>query len=137
MTSRRIAAINGIVFFFFWVLVLLSGADKPPPLGFLWLAAAVAICAAVVFWRVPTYIDWYRSQRPGRLWRVALEGLAAGLVVAIPFVLKGSGEPSITVQPIDYAIWFAILGMMGVLNSMSLYLINALVARRMDARGQE
>ena len=64
---------------------------------------------------------------------MALEGFVAGLAVATPFALKGSGEPSITMQPIDYAGWFAILGIMGMLNSLTLYGINAAVARRLDS----
>jgi hypothetical protein len=63
----------------------------------------------------------------------ALEGYVAGLVVAMPFALRGSGEPSITMQPIDYVGWFVVLGMMGMLNSLTLYIINAAVARRLDS----
>ena len=103
MHPRRIAAINAILFFFFWLIVLLAGADFPPPVGFLWLIIVIAACAYVVYWRVPTYIDWVRTQRHGRLWRVILDGIAAGIVVAVPFVLKGSCEGSITMQPVAYA----------------------------------
>jgi hypothetical protein len=64
---------------------------------------------------------------------VALEGFVAGLVVAMPFALRGSGEPSITMQPIDYVGWFVVLGFMGMLNSLTLYVINASVAKRSDS----
>ena len=63
----------------------------------------------------------------------ALEGYVAGLVVAMPFALRGSGEPSITMQPIDYVGWFVVLGFMGMLNSLTLYVINAAVAKRSDS----
>ena len=134
MHQRKIAAINAIAFFFFWLLILLAGADKPPPLGFIWLIIVIVLCALVVFWRIPNYIDWYRTRRRGRLWRVVIEGIVAGLVVAAPFVLIGQGEPSNSVQPVDYAIWIAVLGLVGAINSGALYSINGLVARRMDAR---
>ena len=130
MSKQKIAGINAIVFFLFWILVLLAGADFPPPLGFIWIVVAVAVCAAVVFWRVPTYIDWSRTRRPGRYWRVVLDGIVAGLIVALPFVIGGSGEPSVTMQPLDYVIWFAVLAVMGIFNSVAIYGINALVARR-------
>jgi len=61
---------------------------------------------------------------------VVLDGVIAGLLIALPFVIGGSGEPSATMQPVDYAIWFAVLAVMGVFNSVALYGINALVARR-------
>ena len=133
MSDQRTALINAIIFFFFWLLVLLAGADKPPPVGFLWVVAAVILCAITVYWRIPTYIQWYRNRQRGRIWRVMLDGAVAGLVVATPFALNGSGEPSITMQPFDYIGWFAIVSMMGLLNSVSLYLINSLVVRRKDA----
>jgi hypothetical protein len=112
MSNRKIGAINAIIFFVFWLLVLLAGADKPPPLGFIWIILTIAICSAVVYWRV------------------LLDGAVAGLLIAVPFALKGSGEPSITMGPVDYAIWFAVLAVMGIFNSVALYFINALVAGR-------
>ena len=132
MHSRRIAGVNAILFFFFWLILLLAGADFPPPVGFLWLLIVIAACASVVYWRVPTYIDWERARRPRRLGRVILEGFAAGIVVAAPFVLNRSGQPSVTPQLVDYAIWFAIVGLMGAINSTAFYAINTLIIRIVD-----
>jgi hypothetical protein len=132
MHHRKISAFNAIAFFLFWLLVLLAGADFPPPTGFLWIVLVIALCAFVVYWRIPTYIDWYRTQRSGRRWRVLLDGIVAGLVVSITFALNGSGESSITMQPADYAIWFAVLSVIGAINSVALYTINALLISRMD-----
>ncbi|UCC52736.1 MAG: hypothetical protein JSV68_01975 [Anaerolineaceae bacterium] len=97
MQSQTIAAINAILFFFFWLFVLLAGADFPQPVGFLWLVIVVAACAYVVYWRVPTYIDWNRSKRPRRHLRVIFEGFAAGIVVAAPFL--DLIEQMVTVAP--------------------------------------
>jgi hypothetical protein len=132
MHLRRIAAINAILLFFFWFIVLLAGADFPPPVGFLWLVIVIAACASVVYWRVPTYIDWAQARRPRRLGRVILEGFAAGIVVAAPFVLNRSGQSSVTPQLVDYAIWFAIVGFMGAINSTAIYAINTLIIRIVD-----
>lgn len=130
MGQRTIALGNAIGFFIFWLLLLLAGADRPPPPGFIWIVVAVGVSAVVVYWRIPTYLAWYRTRRPGRAWRVARDGLVAGLLVALPFALTGSGEPTVVVQPRDAAIWFLVAGMVGVLNAAALYAINALVARR-------
>jgi uncharacterized membrane protein len=131
---ERIARGNAIVFFFFWLVVLLAGADKPPPMGFLWIVMALALSALAVYWRIPTYVEWFQTQQPGRLPRVALEGLMAGLAVATPFALLGPGEPSIAMQPVDYVGWFAALGLIGMLNSLTLYVINAALAKRLDSQ---
>lgn len=130
MHPRKIAAANAILFFFFWLLVLLAGADFPPPRGFLWLLLVLVLCALLVYWRIPTYIDWYSNKRPGRRWRVVLDGFLAGFVVAAASALRGSSEPAASLQTIDYAIWFAVLSVLGMLNSVVLYTINALVVHR-------
>lgn len=134
MPVQRIALVNAILFFLFWQLVLLTGADFPPPRGFLWIVLVIALCAIIIFWRIPTYIDWYREKRPGRRWRVLLEGFVAGIVIASFFAISGSGEPSISGEPIAYVIWAAVLGIVGAFNSKALYLINALVSRKLDIK---
>ena len=131
---RKTAAVFAIFFFLFWTLVLLAGADKPPPLGFVWIVLAVAVCAVVVYWRIPTYIDWQRTQRSGRFWRVILDGFVAGLLVALPFALAGGGEPSVTPQASDYVIWFIVVGLMGVVNSVVLYSASAFAYRAVSGR---
>ncbi len=73
MSIRKIAGYIAIGFFVFWLLVLAAGADKPPPRGFFWIALAVVVCAAVVYWRIPTYIVWQRTRRSSRYWRVVLD----------------------------------------------------------------
>lgn len=132
--QRKIAAINAIAFSIFWLLILLAGADKPPPPGFLWLVITVVACAGVVYLRIPTYINWYREKRSARFWCVVLDGFSAGLVVALPFMLLGSGEPSVSPQATAYVIWFAVLGIVGALNSTTLYAINALIASGTHAK---
>jgi hypothetical protein len=133
-SRQQIGALFAVLFFVFWTLVLLAGADKPPPLGFVWIVLAVAVCAVVVYWRIPTYIDWQCTKRSGRFWRVILDGLVAGLLVALPFALAGGDEPSVTPQASDYVIWFFVVGLMGVVNSVVLYSASA-VARAVSGRG--
>lgn len=133
-SRQQIGAVFAVLFFLFWILVLLAGADKPPPPGFLWIVLVVAVSAVVVFWRIPTYIDWQHTKRPGRIWRVLRDGLVAGAIVALPFALKGSGEPSVTLQASDYVIWFVVVGLVGVVNSVALYLASAIVFRAVSSQ---
>lgn len=137
MTDNRIAAINALLFLLFWLLVLLAGADFPPPRGFLWVVLTVATCAGVVYRRVPAYLAWHRERRAGRHARALLEGAVAGLLVALPFALLGSGEPSVTMEPVDYAIWFGVPAGMGMLNALVLYLINTWPAGSSATGAQE
>jgi hypothetical protein len=133
MHPRKIAAINAVLFFFFWLLILLAGADFPPPRAFLWITLAIAACAIAVYWRIPTYLDWYLTQRPGRLALVILDGLIVGFVMAAVFILNRNGEPSVPAMGLaDYAIWFVILGLIGVFNAAALYIINVLIVRKLE-----
>ena len=128
-SHKKIAGAIAVGFFLFWLIILLAGADKPPPPGFLLLALAVAACAVAVYWRIPTYIHWQRTQRRGRYGRVLLDGIFAGLVLALLFALKGPGAGTPPLRALDYVIWFAIVGMMGVFNSVTLYAVSALAFR--------
>ena len=64
MRLKKVARINAVGFFTFWLPVLLAGADKPPPVGFLWIALVVALSAMVGYRRIPTYIEWFRTKKP-------------------------------------------------------------------------
>ncbi len=129
MAPRRVGTVNAVIFFLFWLVVLLAGADFPPPPGFRWILIAIAACSAVVYWRVPMYVEWMLYGRPGRYAQVVLDGFVAGLVIALPFALSGSGEPSVAMRPLDYVIWFAVLAAMGTFNSLALFGLNALAVR--------
>jgi len=137
MTVKRLAAANAAFFFLFWLLVLLAGADHPPPPGFLLLVLLDLACALVVFWRVPTYVNWYLGGHRNKVPRVLLEGALAGFAVgAVPVIVTSAvertvgGELSITPSAVDVAIWFAVLGVVGLLNALTLYAINVFIARR-------
>ena len=85
-----------------------------------WHWGILAILLVVIEMLVPgTYLMWL--------------GIAAGIVVAALFVLFNSGEPSINPQPVDYAIWFALLGFFGVLNSTAIYFVNAMAIKFVDS----
>ena len=62
---------------------------------------------------------------------MVLDGFVAGLLVALPFALRGSGEPTVPPpQMRDYVIWFLVVVMMGVLNAIMVYVLATLLARR-------
>lgn len=72
------------------------------------------LAAALVFWRVPYYLDWMQTGQPRRLLWAVRDGLAAGLAFALVAVLAsmlfGGGEPTVTRSIGSVAIWFAVLG---------------------------
>jgi hypothetical protein len=116
-----------------WLAVLLAGADFPPPRGFLWLVLLDLVAGVCVYYRVPDYLRWQSMRLPRRLLRVAHDGMFIGLVFAAVPILVGGGEPSVTPTWIDRGIWFTVLALLGVFNTMLVYaccLVRGHVAER-------
>jgi hypothetical protein len=129
-TVRRAQRWIAGVFFVFWFGTLFAGADHPPPPGFLLLAVIVALCAGIVYWRVPLYLDWQSARRPRRYLRVLVDGVTAGLSLALLFMLLPGGEPSVAPRMLDRLIWFSVLGTLGAANALTIYSAAALLHKR-------
>jgi len=133
MTNKKIKSLAIAGFFFvFWLAILYAGADHPPPPGFIVLIILDLGCSFLVYYRVSTYIQWSRTKYNKRLLRVVLDGLVAGLAVAlISVIVPGGGEPSAPPpECIDKIIWFAVLGSVGSFNSLSIYLLVAFLSKK-------
>lgn len=120
--QKRIQTIIAAVFFVGWLSILLAGADKPPPPGFVVIILIDLLSAGVVYWRVPTYMAWSTARRRYRLPQALLEGFVAGLLVAlVVMLLPWAGEPSVQPRLVDRLIWFAVVGAVGTFNSGAIY----------------
>jgi membrane protease YdiL (CAAX protease family) len=123
--------INALIFFVVWLFILYAGADHPPPSGFIMLIVFDILAAGLIYWRVPTYITWFETRKSNRLLYVLRDGVAAGFAFAVlALLLPGTGEPSNSPLPIDYLIWFIVLGAVGLMNAVIIYSVNALIKNR-------
>lgn len=129
---KTLAARIAIGFFIFWLLVLLAGADKPPPPGFIFIIILDVIAAFLVYRRVPIYILWYHNKQKSRWVRVIIEGSVIGLLMGgLTMLFSGGGDPSLPPATIfDRLIWFGVLGMMGIVNSLAVYLTAVFFSKR-------
>ena len=131
MNKRKIAFVVASGFFFIWFGILYAGADHPPPPGFIWIIILDLVCSLVVYFRVSTYIDWSTTRKKYRLFHALLDGLSAGIVVAIISILIPSErEPHVPLVLIDYLLWFAALGAVGAANAMLVYGISAYLSKK-------
>jgi len=137
--THRIAIINAVFFFFIWLTILWAGADHPPPVWFWSLIPLILLAAALVFWRIPVYLQWMETRPAGRLYRVAGEGIAAGLAFAalgiVGSLLVGtaeSGAQKLLSSAPSIALWFLVLAVVGAGNALGIYSVNALVRRILD-----
>ena len=125
-TYRHAAITISGAFFAGWFAVLLAGADRPPPPGFIAVVLIDLVAAVVVYRRVPVYVAWARARRPGRWLRALLEGAAAGLIVAgLAWVLPFGGEPSIERSTTAVLTWFAVVTTIGAANALLIYGLSA------------
>ena len=139
--AQRTTIINAVFFFVFWITILWAGADHPPPVGFWTLIPLVLLASALVFWRVPAYLQWMETRQAGRLFRVAGEGIAAGMAFAalaiLDSLLVGTGESGalkLLSSASSIALWLVVLPAVGAGNALAIYLVNALVRRIVDGR---
>jgi membrane protease YdiL (CAAX protease family) len=121
--NSKTPALIAIAFFAIWIAILYAGSDHPPPVGFLWLVPLVVACAVAVYLRVPVYASWSSSHRPGRIRRVLLEGIAAGIIVGlIALLFPFTGEPTIAPKRLaDILTWLAVLAAVGTANAAVVY----------------
>ena len=120
------------VLFVVWLLVMLAGSDRPPPIGFLWIVAGLVVICVAIGLALPWL--WRVREQSGVwsvLWRTTTLGALVGFVLAALFGLGGSGEPSAPpMDGIDYAIWFTVLTIVGALNGVIVGLVAIIVRPR-------
>lgn len=121
MSTTRFAFWLALGFSIAWLAILLAGADFPPPRGFVWLVLLDLIAGGCVYCRVPDYLRWQSLRLPRRRLGVVRDGIFIGLVFATVPIVVGGGEPSVTPTWLDRGIWFAVLALVGVSNTMLVY----------------
>ncbi|MCB0088656.1 MAG: hypothetical protein KDE54_12140 [Caldilineaceae bacterium] len=124
--SSRLPFINAGVFFSGWLLILYAGADHPPPPGFVVLVLLDLCAALLVFWRVPRYLRWI-AEKHHQLFRVTLDGLVAGLAFALVAMVLSTllgDDPFIRSTGDDRTIWFGVLGFVGAVSAVTIYVVN-------------
>ena len=98
----------------FLVGVAFLGADKPPPPGFLYVIAMAAVVTLLIAyalprWRATKALPECRSPRGP-----AAQGAAVGVGMwLVALLLPGTGEPSIQMSALDYAIGGALAASIG------------------------
>ena len=104
---------------------MLAGSDIPPPRGFVWVVAGLVVICIALALAIPWL--WQVRRRQGLravLVRTVSIGLVISLVLAAPFALFSSGEPS--APPMDaaaYLIWFSVVMVVGAVNGVVIGLV--------------
>lgn len=131
---RRLSRVLAIAFSGAWLVILLAGADRPPPPGFLWVVLLDGIAGYLVYRGIPVYARWARNRERRRKLRVLAHGAAVGLAFAlfVQWVPKdNANRPSHSV--VERLAWYGIVGTVGVVNAFAVYGVGAWIGRRPEA----
>ena len=128
---RRLAIGLGWVTGILFVLVMASGADRPPPPGFLLVVAYGALLGALIARALPHLLGlWDARGARQALGRAALGGLLGGLALWVLTTTVSTGEPSIDVDATARVIGFTVVGVVGALGAAALTATAMLIDRR-------
>lgn len=113
-----------------FVLVMLAGADRPPPPGFVLVIGCGMLLGVTTARLLPAVLAvWDARGWSAAVGRAAAAGFAGALLLAL-LLLVSPGEPSVAVGPTDWLIWCAVTGFLGVLGAVG----TTAVARLLDRR---
>jgi hypothetical protein len=107
-----------------WLLALWAGADHPPPPRFVSVLPVVLVAALLVYWRAARYARWRSQRRPWHVVRVIGEGALAGVALGgILAALPGPKEPGVPITGAAVLLWLAVMGAVGIVNALLVYLL--------------
>jgi hypothetical protein len=125
MPSKRRALTISVTFALAWLVVLLAGADRPPPVGFLGLLPFLAFAATLVYWRAIVYACWKARSQPRPMLRALAEGAIAGVAFAAAIrYLPWVGEPSVRPSTASFIVWLGVASTIGSLSAVLVYLLS-------------
>ena len=112
------------------VATAFAGADKPPPLGFLWLVVILAAASVGVFIRLKRHLASGRAGERRRARLVGVEGMIGGVGVAVALAAIGGGEPSVVVSLESRLLGLALAAAVGAILALTVWLIAAQLQAR-------
>lgn len=129
--DERVASITAALVTLAVLLVSVAGADKPPPIGFLWLAPLFAGIAWLVRRAVPGYLERVRAAVPLSTSRLIGSGALIGAVLALGLALLGAALGRDGLRNLrDLVLWTVALALAGMLVAGSAAGISRVLARR-------
>jgi hypothetical protein len=137
LNDKRAAIAIALAFFFGWLAILYTGADHPPPPGFLALILFDLAAAFVVYRRVPVYAQRARARRPKRGLLALLEGalaglIAAGLALILSVILSLGSESPIRRPAPAVLIFVTVVAAVGAGNALLIFALSAASAGKID-----
>lgn len=125
---KRIIFINEISFFFGWVIIFLLGADKPPPIGFIWLVLLVIVLDVIQYFYLKRFLLNLESKSKGLFVKNLFFSVLAGSGVSILAILSKL-KTLLSIGFINILVWIVIVTIAAILYGIYFYIINSLLIK--------
>lgn len=127
-TFKKIIYINEISFFFGWTIILLMGADTPPPIGFIWLVILTVFLDVIQYFYLKRFLPNLKNKSKGlfakNLLFFALGGIAINLITILTrfklFLDNGL---------VNTLVWIMIIFVVTLLYGIYFYIVNVILIK--------
>ncbi|MRS13275.1 MAG: hypothetical protein EG823_09470 [Actinobacteria bacterium] len=123
MSDRAIAVSCSVGLFVVATAIGLTGADKPPPLGLLWLVSGLVLVSVAVYMRLMANVRLLGTRRLARFGWIAVEGLVGGVALGVFLTLATGGGPEGSTHITDLALWFGVTGVVGAVFAVIVWAV--------------
>lgn len=125
---KRIIYINEITFFFGWIIIFLLGADKPPPIGFLWIVLLVALLDIIQYFYLKKFLPNLNDKSKylfiKNLVFFSLGGIAINLLTILTQL-----KLYLNIGFINTLIWILVILTVGLLYGIYFYIFNSILIK--------
>jgi drug/metabolite transporter (DMT)-like permease len=125
---KKIVWINEILFFLGWMLLLLLGADHPPPKGFIWLVALIVLLDMAQYFYLKKFLLSLHDKSKGLFTQTLLFAVLAGIGVSISMLLLDLNK-LFSIGLINVLIWIMVIALVALIYGVCFYLFNTLLLR--------
>lgn len=126
MTIRKIQWIESILFFIISNLIMLLGADFPPPIGFLWITFISAVLSILHFFYTGLLLKSNNFLKT--FFKTILIFSLVGFLISILFVIFNFKNISIIMN--DTIIWLFIITLVFGIYGSIYWLLNYIISKK-------
>lgn len=125
MNIKKLQWTESSIFFAGWTIVMLLGADFPPPVGFVWVVLGIALIDALQW----VYLGWLLKalMHKRTFWLNLALFMVIGFLTAMLLAILNGALASGTI------IWLAVITIVAMIYGIIFWIVNWLIAKKMGS----
>ena len=128
MSNLKIIQINSILFFVAWTIIMLLGADFPPPIGFIWVILLIGALDLIQYKYLQKFLPLLRKRKNNLFIKNLLFFLTGGIVVSL-LLLASRYKITLEMGMSSIIIWITILTLVGAIYGACFWFFNLLLIK--------